>query len=79
MEHLDFRPVELPALWIRRLHDLMRHLGLVYGAIDLMRTADGDYVFLEINPAGEWLFVSERSGQPITEAMADHLIGLDHH
>lgn len=79
MEHLDFRPVELPALWIRRLHDLMRHLGLVYGAIDLMRTADGDYVFLEINPAGEWLFVSERSGQPITEAMADHLISLDHH
>jgi hypothetical protein len=34
-------------------------------------------VFLEINPAGEWLFVEERSGQPITEAVADFLVMLD--
>ena len=36
---------------------------------------DGQYVFLEVNPAGQWLFVEERTGQPITAAVAAQLIG----
>lgn len=61
-----------------KLLELMNRLGLLYGAIDLRRRADGEYVFLEINPAGEWLFVEERTRQPITDAMAQLLISLDH-
>lgn len=60
------------------LRALMRELGLVYGAIDLLRTRDGTEVFLEINPAGEWLFAQERTGQDITGAMAALLARLDH-
>jgi glutathione synthase/RimK-type ligase-like ATP-grasp enzyme len=56
---------------------LMRRLGIVYGAVDLRRTPEGEEVFLEVNPAGEWLFVEERTGQPITEAMADLLVSMD--
>jgi glutathione synthase/RimK-type ligase-like ATP-grasp enzyme len=55
----------------------MQSLGIVYGAVDLRRTPEGRYVFLEVNPAGEWRFVEERTGQPITEAMAALLIRLD--
>ena len=51
----------------------MKRLGLVYGAIDLRRTPAGDYVFLEVNTAGEFLFVEERTGQPIAAAVADWL------
>jgi glutathione synthase/RimK-type ligase-like ATP-grasp enzyme len=72
-----FQPTELSAEISEGLRALMRRLGLLYGAIDLRRTADGEYVFLEINPAGEWMFVEQRSGQPITEAVADFLIDLD--
>jgi len=43
---------------------------IVYGAVDMRRTTDGRYVFLEINPAGQWLFVEERTGQPMTDAFA---------
>jgi len=53
-----------------QLHELMHRLGLVYGAIDMRRTPDGRYVFLEINPAGQWLFVEHFSGQPITSTLA---------
>ncbi|MEO5580292.1 MAG: MvdC/MvdD family ATP grasp protein [Gemmatimonadaceae bacterium] len=60
-----------------RLRALMAALGLVYGAIDMRLTPDGEYVFLEVNPAGQWLFIEERTGQPITAALAEHLIGLD--
>jgi glutathione synthase/RimK-type ligase-like ATP-grasp enzyme len=55
----------------------MRRLGLVYGAIDMRRTADGRYVFLEINPAGQWLFIEERTKQPITSAVAGKLREMD--
>ena len=53
-----------------QLHALMRAMGLVYGAIDMRRTPDGRYIFLEINPAGQWLFIEHYSGQPITATLA---------
>ncbi len=72
-----FRPTTLPRDVEAGLRRLLDRLGLVYGAIDLLRTVDDDFVFLEINPAGEWRFVEERTGQPMTSAMADLLIRLD--
>lgn len=42
----------------------------MYGAIDMRRSPDGAYTFLEINPAGQWLFIEEKTGQPISEAIA---------
>ena len=55
----------------------MTSLRLAYGAIDLRRTPEGDYVFLEINPAGQWIFVEEKTGQPMTDAMAKLLAAPD--
>lgn len=67
------RAVELPASLAERLRALMRRLGLVYGAIDLKQDARGDYYFLEVNPAGQWLFAESRAGLAITQAHADAL------
>lgn len=55
------------------LKNLMKKLGLVYGAIDMRLTPDGHYVFLEINPAGQWLFIENRTKQPITMSLANLL------
>ena len=66
-------PFELPGDLRARIERLMARLGLVYGAIDMRLTPDGRFVFLEINPSGEWLFVEERSGQPITATVAAQL------
>ncbi len=71
------RPVELPASLTDCLLALQRRLGLAYGAIDMRRTMEGDYVFLEVNPAGQWLFTEERAGLPISQAVADLLGRLD--
>ena len=35
------------------------------------------YVFLEVNTAGQWLFVEHGSGQPITAALARTLVAHD--
>ncbi|MEV7009122.1 MvdC/MvdD family ATP grasp protein [Streptosporangium sp. NPDC051022] len=63
----------LPGDLERRCADLVAALGLTYGAIDLILTPDGEYVFLEINPNGAWGFVEHRTGLPVSDAIADWL------
>lgn len=65
---------ELPAEIARLLGELMNRLGLVYGAIDLRLTPEGRYVFLEINPAGQFLYIERATGQPIAAALAQTLL-----
>lgn len=64
------RPYTLPDEVAERLLALMSEMNLAFGALDLRLTPQGEHVFLEINPAGEYLFISERTGQPIPEAIA---------
>ena len=52
---------------------LMDELGLQYGTIDMKRCENGEYVFLEINPQGQFLYVEIKTGMPITQAMAELL------
>lgn len=79
----DFRPAyaqaaveacELPPDVAAGVEALLEALGLRYAAIDFRRTDDGQYFFLEANPAGQWLFLEERTGQPITRAVAEALV-----
>jgi glutathione synthase/RimK-type ligase-like ATP-grasp enzyme len=67
------RSEQLPAEISEKLAALLRRLGLAYGAIDMRRTPDGDYYFFEVNTAGEFLFVEDRTAQPIARAIADWL------
>jgi hypothetical protein len=50
-------------------------MGLRYGAADLILSTAGEYVFLEINAGGQFLFVEIHGEIPISEAIADALIG----
>lgn len=68
---------ELPADVVQRLHALMDRLGLVYGAIDMRLTPEGRFVFLEVNPSGQWLFIEQRTGQPMTDAFVRLLAERD--
>jgi glutathione synthase/RimK-type ligase-like ATP-grasp enzyme len=77
MDGASFEPTELPFETRQGIQALMERLGLVFGAVDLRRTPEDRYVFLEVNPAGEWHFVEERTGQPITQAVAELLAELD--
>jgi hypothetical protein len=70
-------PTELPNEVEEKLLWLLKFAGLRYGAVDMRRTPDGRYVFLEVNPAGQWRFVEDVTGQPITAAMARLLTDLD--
>jgi glutathione synthase/RimK-type ligase-like ATP-grasp enzyme len=55
------------------LRGVVRGLGLLYAAADFRIRADGAWVFLEVNPSGQWYWVEERTGLPITAALVDLL------
>ncbi|GLQ98756.1 ATP-grasp domain-containing protein [Dyella mobilis] len=67
--------IALPAAVESKLRALMQELGLVFGCIDLAVDRDGHYHFLEVNQAGQFLFVEEMvPSLPILQAMTALLI-----
>jgi glutathione synthase/RimK-type ligase-like ATP-grasp enzyme len=81
-EHLDWRfklseskvePYVLPAAMQQRLRKVLRSLGLRMGIFDLKLAADGELVWLEVNPQGQFLFVEGLTGMPIIDLFADFL------
>jgi glutathione synthase/RimK-type ligase-like ATP-grasp enzyme len=53
---------------------MMNTMGLVFGAIDVIKQKDGQYVFLEVNPQGEWGMLQRDLGYPIGETIANKLV-----
>lgn len=53
---------------------LTRKLNLQFGAIDFVETPTGEFIFLEINPNGQWAWIEEQTGMPISETIAKQLI-----
>jgi len=56
------------------LKRFMKILGLRFGCIDMIVTPSGDYVFLEINPNGQWYFVQLHTEAEISKALAGLLL-----
>ncbi|NEO02062.1 MAG: MvdC family ATP-grasp ribosomal peptide maturase, partial [Moorea sp. SIO3I7] len=73
-EDCPWEPDQLPSEVAHGLNALMARLGLTYGAIDMIVTPDGEYVFLEVNPTGEWGMLERDLGYPISDAIADALL-----
>jgi glutathione synthase/RimK-type ligase-like ATP-grasp enzyme len=65
-----YEPHELPTKVQYLIMEFMKKTGLVVGAIDMKITADGDYVFFEVNPQGQFLYIEILTGLPITSAFA---------
>jgi glutathione synthase/RimK-type ligase-like ATP-grasp enzyme len=53
-----------------RCIQLIKSLGLRYGAIDFVIDRSDRLVFLEVNPAGDWYWIEQKTDLPITTAVA---------
>lgn len=72
---LPHYPHQLPAEVEAKCIALVHSLGLAFGAIDLVLTPSGDYVFLEINPNGQWAWIQQKCPSlRIRESLADLLM-----
>lgn len=73
--HGDLRmePYELPNAISANCLRLLQMLGLVFGCFDLIVNREGEYVFLEVNEGGQFLFVEHYTGQPLLDAFCEFL------
>lgn len=58
----------------RRGSSLDQEPGRSNGAVDLIVTPDGQHVFLEVNPTGEFLWLDDLSAGSISVAIAGVLV-----
>jgi len=52
----------------------LQRMKLNFGCFDFIVTPDKQYVFLECNPNGQWLWIENETGMKISEAIANSLI-----
>lgn len=64
---------KLPQDVKNKLLACMRTWGLKFGAIDMVITPNDRYVFLEVNPAGQWGWIEDLTQLPIAETIANLL------
>jgi glutathione synthase/RimK-type ligase-like ATP-grasp enzyme len=72
--NIPVRPTELPAAVEDRLRHVLRLLDLRMGVFDLKRADGGEFVWLEVNPQGQFLFIEGLCGLPLTSALGDFLM-----
>lgn len=76
-ENLRHEPIhlseELEALCLEMTH----RLGLRMSNIDFIVTPEGEHVFLELNPNGQFAWIEDLTGLPLTTALVDELLGVD--
>lgn len=71
-EHTAYK---LPEIVERRLFKYMVAMDINFGAFDIIRSTAGEYVFLECNPNGQWLWVEKKINAGIGIALAHMLLG----
>ena len=71
---LKHEEIQLPGDVREKVCAFMAECGLVYSCLDFVVTPEGQYVFLESNPRGQYLWIEEFTGMPITDAIADALM-----
>lgn len=70
---VEFSKTEIPKEIGDKCIKLVKKMGLVFGALDIVESR-GEFYFLEINPNGEWGWLQKKAGIPIAEKIADYLI-----
>lgn len=74
-ESIPHRVHELPPDIIERIRNFLSYYGLAFAAIDMVQDVEGEYVFLEVNPNGQWAWIEGITHQPMRKAMVDLLTG----
>lgn len=72
-DSLSYAHIALPVEVERGVRAAMDELNLVYGAFDFVITPHGRWIFLEVNPGGQFGWLEDETGLPLTATLADLL------
>ena len=73
-DELIMEPYTLPSVVADLCRRLVRKLGLIFGCLDFVVTPAGEYVFLEVNEMGQFLFLERYTEMPLLDAFCEFLL-----
>ncbi|MCK5149514.1 hypothetical protein KAJ87_01145 [Candidatus Pacearchaeota archaeon] len=73
-DNVKYEHINLPDNVKGFCSSLLKNYGLHFGALDFIYSKERGYVFLELNPNGQWLWLEETSGYNLTKEVAENLI-----
>jgi hypothetical protein len=71
---LKHEAFKLPDTVSRFCKEYLSRMHLIFGCFDFIVTPQDDYVFLECNPNGQWLWIERLTGIKISTAIAECLM-----
>jgi len=74
MLSLKHKPLKLPNEIEEMSLKLLEYYDLKYGAFDFVKSRNGDYFFIELNPNGQWAWIEHLTKQPMREALINLLL-----
>jgi glutathione synthase/RimK-type ligase-like ATP-grasp enzyme len=76
-EKLPMEEVQLPNDIEEKCKRLLKELNISFGAIDIIVDKNGNYIFLEINPNGQWAWIEMETSLKISDAIINFLTDQD--
>lgn len=70
---LKHTKIELPNDIHKKCVELLKLLNLRFGAIDFILDENEDFIFLEINPNGQWAWIEKQTGYKISNEIVNLL------
>jgi len=72
--NVKYEKIDLPKNVEEFCLSMNKHYGLDFGAFDFIISKKGEYVFLELNPNGQWLWLEQLGGPKISKTLAEYLV-----
>lgn len=76
---LEYEQITIPNTVRQRCLHLLYILGLNFGAFDFILDDHGNYIFLEVNPNGQWAWIENRLGYKISDELVRLLLNRGDH
>ena len=65
---------QIPTDIERKIISFHKEIEAVYSSFDLIVDKTGNHIFLETNPYGQWLWIEDLTGLPISKALSEKLL-----
>ncbi len=73
-KNVSYKFIELPNNVKQFCSSMLKHYKLHFGEFDFINSKKNNYVFLELNPNGQWLWLEKESGYNLTKNIGDNLL-----